>query len=75
MFSGVKRTESNGPRNVRSGYLFGAFTVADIATFMSLLYNPPLGGPRLEPGQRLAAWLGRGAPGGSASSANENFTP
>ena len=59
----MKRTEFNGPQNVRSGYLLGAFTVADIATFMSLLYNPRLGGPRLEPWPHLAVWYGRvGAP-------------
>ena len=40
-------------------YLCGAFTVADIATFMMLLYVQRLAGPRLDGHPALAAWYAR----------------
>lgn len=40
-------------------YLCGSITVADIATFMTVLYALRLGGPALEPFPALAAWYAR----------------
>ncbi len=40
-------------------YLCGAFSAADIAMFMTVLYALRLGGPSLAPHPALAAWYGR----------------
>lgn len=40
-------------------YFCGAFSIADIALFMSLLYSRRLGGPGLDPLPELRAWYDR----------------
>jgi glutathione S-transferase len=40
-------------------FLCGAFSVADIAVFMVLLYGQRLGGPPLDPHPALSAWFRR----------------
>ncbi|MEZ5670457.1 MAG: glutathione binding-like protein [Alphaproteobacteria bacterium] len=40
-------------------FLCGAFSVADIAAFMAVLFGLRLGGPKLEPWRAVARWYGR----------------
>lgn len=43
----------------RAGYFCGELSVADIAVFMMVLFSLRLGGPRLEPHDRLSDWYAR----------------